>query len=175
MSVKIRLARHGKKASPFYHIVAADSRSPRDGKYIEKIGTYNPKSVPAIVELDFEKALSWLQKGAQPSDTARSILQKEGVLYKKHLIGGVAKGAFDEATATKKFENWIDTKRQKDEAEKATLIAKKTSEAKSKFAAETKIKEDRIQAILKKNAEMEAAAKASAAPEATEAPAESAE
>ena len=96
MAVKIRLARHGKKAAPFYHIVAADSRAPRDGKFIEKLGTYNPITNPATIELNFERALDWLMKGAQPTDTCRAILSYKGVLYKKHLLGGVAKGAFSE-------------------------------------------------------------------------------
>ena len=96
MAVKIRLARHGKKGYAFYHIVAADSRAPRDGRFIEKLGTYNPNTNPATIDLDFEKALGWLQKGAQPTDTCRAILSYKGVLYKKHLLGGIAKGAFSE-------------------------------------------------------------------------------
>ncbi len=103
MSVKIRLGRHGKKGYPFYHIVVADSRAPRDGKFIEKIGTYNPNTNPATIELSFEKALDWLQKGAQPTDTCRAILSEKGVLMKKHLLGGVAKGAFSESDAEAKF------------------------------------------------------------------------
>ena len=95
MAVKIRLARHGKKGYAFYHIVAADSRAPRDGKFIEKLGTYNPNTNPATIDLCFEKALDWLQKGAQPTDTCRAILSYKGVLYKKHLLGGVAKGRQD--------------------------------------------------------------------------------
>ena len=94
MAVKIRLARHGKKGFAFYHIVAADSRAPRDGKFIEKLGTYNPNTNPATIDLNFEKALDWLLKGAQPTDTCRAILSYKGVMYKKHLLGGVAKGAF---------------------------------------------------------------------------------
>ena len=92
MAVKIRLARHGKKGYAFYHIVVADSRAPRDGKFIEKLGTYNPNTNPATIDLNFEQALGWLMKGAQPTDTARAILSYKGVLYKKHLLGGVAKG-----------------------------------------------------------------------------------
>ena len=91
MAVKIRLARHGKKGFAFYHIVAADSRAPRDGKFIEKLGTYNPNTNPATIDLNFEKALDWLLKGAQPTDTCRAILSYKGVMYKKHLLGGVAK------------------------------------------------------------------------------------
>ena len=106
MATKIRLQRHGRKAYPFYKIVVADSRAPRDGKFIEKLGTYNPNTEPATVDLDFERALHWLHVGAQPSDTARSILSHEGVLLKKHLLAGVKKGAFDEAAAEAKFEAW---------------------------------------------------------------------
>ena len=110
MAVKIRLARHGKKAAPFYHIVAADSRAPRDGKFIEKLGTYNPITNPATIELNFERALDWLMKGAQPTDTCRAILSYKGVLYKKHLLGGVAKGAFSESDAEAKFNKWMEEK-----------------------------------------------------------------
>ena len=99
MATKIRLQRHGKKRRPFYHIVIADSRAKRDGKFIEKIGTYNPNTKPATIDLNFDSALSWLQKGAIPTDTARAILSHKGVLYKKHLLDGVKKGAFDESFA----------------------------------------------------------------------------
>ena len=99
MSVKIRLQRHGKKGKPFFHIVVADARARRDGKFIEKIGTYNPVTNPAIIELNVDSAVKWLNNGAQPTDTARAILSYKGALYKKHLQGGVAKGAFDEAEA----------------------------------------------------------------------------
>jgi len=107
MAVKIRLARKGRKRLAYYHIVVADSRSPRDGRYIEKIGKYNPLSNPASIELDFDKALGWLQNGAVPTDTCRAILSYKGVLIKKHLLEGVKKGAFDEAEATKRFEEWM--------------------------------------------------------------------
>ena len=103
MPVKIRLARRGKKGYPFYHIVVADSRAPRDGKFIENIGSYNPNTNPATINLDFEKALDWLQKGAQPTDTCRAILSYKGVLMKKHLLGGVSKGAFTQEVAEAKF------------------------------------------------------------------------
>ena len=116
MAVKIRLARHGKKGYAFYHIVAADSRAPRDGKFIEKLGTYNPNTNPATIDLCFEKALDWLQKGAQPTDTCRAILSYKGVLYKKHLLGGVAKGAFTEAEAEARFNKWLEAKNGKIEA-----------------------------------------------------------
>ena len=106
MPVKIRLQRHGSKKRPFYFIVIADSRSPRDGKFIQKLGTYNPLTVPATVQLDRQKALDWLQKGAQPTDTVRRILSYKGVLYLKHLLRGVTLSLFDEATAMEKFTKW---------------------------------------------------------------------
>ena len=125
MAVKIRLARHGKKGYAFYHIVAADSRAPRDGRFIEKLGTYNPNTNPATIDLDFEKALDWLQKGAQPTDTCRAILSYKGVMYKKHLLGGVAKGAFTETEAEARFNKWM-------EAEKAGKIEAKTNKLASR-------------------------------------------
>ena len=106
MPTKIRLARHGRKRKPFYHIVIADSRAPRDGKFIERVGSYNPNTNPATIDLDFDKALSWLQKGAQPTDTVRTILSFKGVLYKNHLLKGVLKGAFSEEVAEEKFKDW---------------------------------------------------------------------
>ncbi len=106
MPVKIRLQRHGSKKRPFYFIVVADSRSPRDGKFIQKLGTYNPLTIPATVQLDRQRALDWLNKGAQPTDTVRRILSYKGVLYLKHLLRGVKLGLFDEATAMEKFQTW---------------------------------------------------------------------
>ncbi|HET8574369.1 MAG TPA: 30S ribosomal protein S16 [Edaphocola sp.] len=106
MAVKLRMQRHGSKKKPFYFIVAANSTSPRDGKFIEKLGTYNPLTVPATINLDREKALDWLQKGAQPTNTVRRILSFKGVLYMKHLMRGVSLGLFDESAAMEKFENW---------------------------------------------------------------------
>jgi len=106
MAVKMRLQRHGSKKRPFYFIVVADGRSPRDGKFIQKLGTYNPLTVPATVQVDRQKALDWLQKGAQPTDTVRRILSFKGVLYLKHLLRGVSMGLFDEATAMEKFTKW---------------------------------------------------------------------
>ena len=113
MAVKIRLQRHGKKGKPFYWIVAADSRSKRDGKYLEKIGTYDPNQKPAAIDLNFDSALSWLEKGAQPTNTAKTILSYTGVLLKKHLDGGVKKGAFTEAEAKKRFDKWMKEKSSK--------------------------------------------------------------
>ena len=106
MPVKIRLQRHGSKNRPFYFIVIADIRAPRDGKFIQKIGTYNPLTVPASVQLDRQKALDWLHKGAQPTDTVRRILSYKGVLYLKHLLRGVKLGLFDETVAMEKFSKW---------------------------------------------------------------------
>ncbi len=124
MAVKIRLQRRGRKKKPFYHIVVADSRAPRDGRFIEKIGLYNPMTNPATVELDGDKALDWLIKGAQPTDTARSILRYKGVLYKKHLLKGVNKGAFSQEEADKMFDQWIQ--------EKELKISEKVLESKKK-------------------------------------------
>lgn len=106
MAVKMRLQRHGSKKRPFYFIVIADARSPRDGKFIQKLGTYNPLTVPATIQVDRQKALDWLQKGAQPTDTVRRILSFKGVLYLKHLLRGVSLGLFDEATAMERFTKW---------------------------------------------------------------------
>ena len=113
MSVKIRLQRHGKKGKPFFHIVIANSRSKRDGRFIEKIGTYDPITNPARINLDIDNAIKWLNKGAQPTKSARAILSYKGALYKNHLAGGVAKGAFDEAEAEKRFNAWLDLKNSK--------------------------------------------------------------
>jgi small subunit ribosomal protein S16 len=113
MAVKIRLQRHGRKKSPFYHIVIADSRSPRDGRFIEKIGTYNPMTKPATIDIDRDAAYSWITKGAQPTDTVRAILRFKGVLYRKHLMRGVTKGALNEDQALTQYQAWIDTKEKK--------------------------------------------------------------
>ena len=113
MPTKIRLQRHGRKSYAFFHIVVADSRAPRDGKNIEKLGVYNPNTNPATIELDIESALTWLENGAQPTDTCRAILSYKGVLYKKHLQGGVKKGAFSQEEADAKFEKWLNEKSNK--------------------------------------------------------------
>lgn len=132
MAVKIRLQRHGSKKRPFYFIVVADSRAPRDGKFIQKIGTYNPLTVPATVQLDRQKALEWLHKGAQPTDTVRRILSYKGVLFLKHLLRGVKLGLFDEATAMLKFQKWheeheANTKRRSEENKKNRLAVRKSA------------------------------------------------
>jgi small subunit ribosomal protein S16 len=113
MAVKIRLARRGRKQRPFYHIVVADARAPRDGKFIEKIGVYNPMTKPATIDLDRDKAFDWLMKGAQPTDTARAILRFKGVMYRKHLMRGVVKGALSEEKAMEMYNAWIDDKESK--------------------------------------------------------------
>jgi small subunit ribosomal protein S16 len=150
MAVKLRLARHGRKSSPFYYIVAADGRTPRDGKFIERIGTYNPKTNPATIDLNFDKALTWLMNGAQPTDTVRSILSYKGVMMKKHLLEGVRKGAFDEAEANKRFVAWESEKLTKIKSKINNLDQAKRAEEKSRFEAETKVKEQRAEAIAKK-------------------------
>jgi small subunit ribosomal protein S16 len=175
MAVKIRLARKGRKKLAYYHVVVADSRSPRDGRYIEKIGIYNPLSNPATIELDFDKALGWLQNGAVPSDTCRAILSYKGVLIKKHLLEGVKKGAFDEAEATKRFEEWMKQNESKIEAKKSGLEKSKDDETVRKLADEKKINEAREARLAKKQAELNAKAEAAAeesapAAEATDAP-----
>ncbi len=154
MPVKMRLARHGRKRYAFYHIVVADSRAPRDGRYVERIGMYNPNTNPATIDLDFDKAYDWLTKGAQPTDTVRAILSYKGVLYKKHLMGGVKKGAFDEAEAEKRLDKWLTEKDAKIQAKIDKLAGEADSVAKKQLEAEAKINEERAAAIAAKNAEL---------------------
>ena len=146
MSVKIRLQRHGKKGKPFYWIVAADARAKRDGKFLEKLGTYNPNENPAIINLDVDGAVKWLQNGAQPTDTARAILSYKGAMLKNHLAGGVRKGALTEEQAEAKFAAWLEEKEGKVTA-KADGLAKADADAKAKaLAAEKAVYEARIAA-----------------------------
>jgi len=146
MPVKIRLQRHGKKGKPYYWIVAADSRSKRDGKYLEKLGAYNPNTNPATIELDVNGAVQWLQNGAQPTDTAKAILSYKGAMLKHHLAGGVRKGALTEEQAETKFNAWLDEKTAKVEA-KADGLSKVDAEAKAKaLEAEKAVNEARIAA-----------------------------
>ena len=159
MATKLRLQRRGRKNYPFYQIIVADSRAPRDGKYIERIGSYNPNTNPATITLDFERALYWLQTGAQPTDTVRNILSNEGVLMKKHLLGGVAKGAFDEAEAEKRFNSWKSNKLQEEKSEITRDEEKKRAEEKASLDAEKEVNKARAEALAKKKAE-EAAANA---------------
>jgi small subunit ribosomal protein S16 len=158
MAVKIRLARKGRKKLAYYHIVVADSRSPRDGRYIEKIGIYNPVTNPATIELDFDKAMGWLQKGALPTDTCRAILSYKGVLIKKHLLEGVKKGAFDEDEANRRFEAWIKEHDAKVEAKKSGLEKSFNDEMEKRLAVEKGINEERAARIAKRNAELAARA-----------------
>ncbi len=146
MPVKIRLQRHGKKGKPFYWIVAADSRAKRDGKYLEKLGIYNPNTNPATIELDVDGSVQWLQNGAQPTDTARAILSYKGAFLKKHLKGGVAKGALTEEQAEEKFNAWLEEKANKVQA-KADGLSKAQADAKAKaLEAEKAVNEARIAA-----------------------------
>src|SRR6056297_753252 len=153
MPVKIRLTRRGRKKQPFYHIVAADSRAPRDGRYIEKLGMYNPATNPATIELDFDKALKWVQKGAQPTDTCRAILSYKGVMYKKHLLKGVEKKALTEEEAEKKFSDWLEQKESTIKAEKEKVLTAEQEEEKKRLEAEKKVSEERAQELAKRNAE----------------------
>ena len=176
MATKIRLQRNGRKGYAFYSIVIADARAPRDGRFTEKIGTYNPNTNPATVDLNFERALHWVMVGAQPTDTVRNILSREGVYMKKHLLGGVAKGAFDEAQAEAKFNAWKENKQSGLAALKAKEEEAKKAEAKARLEAEKKVNEVKAKALAEKKAAEEAAKAAAEAPaeEATEAPAEEA-
>lgn len=153
MATKIRLQRHGRKGYAFYSIVIADSRAPRDGKFTEKLGTYNPNTDPATVDLNFDRALYWVETGAQPTDTVRNILSREGVLLMKHLRGGVKKGAFDEAAAQAKFEAWKNNKTQELDAEKTKQAEAKKAAYEQRIEAEKKVNEE----IAKKVAEKKAA------------------
>ncbi len=169
MATKIRLQRHGRKNYAFYPIVIADSRAPRDGRFIERIGSYNPNTNPATVTLNFERALYWLNVGAQPTDTVRSILSHEGVLLMKHLQGGVKKGAFDEAEAQRRFEAWKANRQAAVDAAKANMASKKELEDKQRFEAEAAKNKAKAEEVAKKKAEIAAAkaeAEASAAAEA---------
>ena len=156
MAVKIRLARKGRKKVAFYHIVVADSRSPRDGRYIEKIGTYNPVTNSATIELDFDKALGWLQNGALTTDTCKAILSYKGVLMKKHLLEGVRKGAFDEAEANKRFEEWLVQNEAKIEAKKSGLEKSYEDSVADRLKQEKSINEARAAKLAKKKADLDA-------------------
>jgi len=150
MPTKIRLQRHGKKGRPFYHIVIADGRAPRDGRFIEKIGTYNPIEKPAEIILDFDRAIYWLQTGAQPTDTVRNILSYRGVLYKNHLLKGVSKGALSAEQAELKFQEWLETKTAKIENASKEIENAERAESKKLQDAEIKIKEDRAAELAKR-------------------------
>jgi small subunit ribosomal protein S16 len=146
MPVKIRLQRHGKKGKPFYWIVAADARSKRDGRYLEKLGTYNPNTNPATIDLDVDGAVKWLEFGAQPSDTAKQLLSYKGALMKKHLKGGVNKGAFTEEEAEAKFQAWLSQKEQAIADKTSGLASAKAKKAAEAHAAEKASNEARAKA-----------------------------
>ncbi len=152
MPVKIRLQRHGKKAKAFYHIVVADSRAPRDGKFIEKLGTYNPNTNPATIDINTDSAVTWLHNGAQPTDTARAILSYKGILYKRHLQIGVTKGAITQEQADAKFATWLEEKAAKVDAKKSNLSSTKEEAKKARLTLEAKQKEEKAKAIAAKNA-----------------------
>jgi small subunit ribosomal protein S16 len=147
MSVKIRLQRHGKKGKPFYSIVAADARAKRDGKFLEKLGTYNPNVNPAIIELNIDGAVNWLQNGAQPTDTARAILSYKGAMLKNHLVGGVRKGALTEEQADAKFATWLEEKAARVTAKKEGLTKEQEEAKATALAAEKAVNEARVNAV----------------------------
>ena len=179
MATKIRLQRNGRKGYAYYHIVIADSRAPRDGRFVERIGSYNPNTNPAAIDLNFERALYWVMCGAQPTDTVRNILSGEGVLLKKHLLGGVQKGAFNEAEAEKRFEAWKANKtkavetivKKEADAKAATMKARLEAEKASNKAKAEEIAKKKAEALAAQEAEAKAAAEEAATAEATEAPA----
>jgi small subunit ribosomal protein S16 len=171
MAVKIRLARRGRKKLSIYDVVVADARAPRDGKFIEKIGTYNPLTVPASIVLDDQKAFEWVMKGAQPSDTLKAMLSYRGVMLKKHLQIGVIKGALTQEQADQKHAEWIKAKDSKIQGKRDNLSKSKEDAAKARKAAETKVKEARAEAIRKKQQVAAEAPAAAPAEEGTEAPA----
>jgi small subunit ribosomal protein S16 len=163
MAVKIRLSRRGRKKLSLYDVVVADSRSPRDGKFIEKIGTYNPLTVPASIILDDNKAFDWLMKGAQPSDTVRAMLSYRGVMLRRHLQIGVAKGAITQEQADTKLADWVKSKQDKIQSKIEGLAKAKQTAAKARKEAESKVKEARAEAIRKKAEVVVAPAETSAA------------
>ncbi|MEX2349409.1 MAG: 30S ribosomal protein S16 [Flavobacteriaceae bacterium] len=154
MPVKIRLQRHGKKGKPFYWIVAADARSPRDGKYLEKLGTYNPNINPAEINLDVDGSVKWLQNGAQPTDTARAILSYKGVMMKKHLLGGVAKGALTEEQVEEKFQAWLEEKAGRISSKKEGLSKAEAKAKADALAAEKAVNEKRMAAAAEAEAQL---------------------
>ena len=156
MAVKIRLQRHGKKDSAFYHVVVADGRAPRDGKFIEKLGVYDPTSTPATIDINFDATLNWLMKGAQPTDTCRAILSYKGILMKKHLLEGVRKGALTEAQVEQKFNKWLDEKTGKVLGKKDQLISDSTKKASERHKAETAAKEAKAAKVAAKTAAAQA-------------------
>jgi len=161
--VKIRLARRGRKKLAMYDVIVADARAPRDGRFIEKIGTYNPLTVPASIVLNDDRAFHWLMNGAQPSDTVKAMLSYRGVMLKKHLQIGVIKGAITQEQADSKLAEWVKSKETKIQAKRDTLAQSKQAQAKARKEAETKVKEARAEAIKKKQQVAEAAQQAAPA------------
>ncbi|UOG73975.1 30S ribosomal protein S16 [Hymenobacter tibetensis] len=151
MAVKIRLARRGRKKAAQFDIVVADSRSPRDGRFIEKLGTYDPNTNPASINFDGDKAFDWIMKGAEPTDTVRAMLSYRGVLYRKHLQLGVIKGAISQETADQRYTDWKEQKDAKIEGKRTSLGTAKDDARTARLAAETKVKEARAEALRKKN------------------------
>ena len=158
MSVKIRLQRHGKKGKPFYWVVAADARSKRDGKYLEKIGTYNPNTNPATIELNLDSAVKWLHNGAQPTDTAKAILSYKGALLKHHLDGGIRKGALTQEQADAKLAAWLEAKAGKVDAKKEGLTKAQAADKAKAFKAEQEVNAKRLAAAAQAEADAIAAA-----------------
>ena len=154
MATRIRLQRHGRKGYAFYQVVVADSRAPRDGKFIERIGSYNPNTNPATIDLNFERALYWLQVGALPTDTARTILSREGVCLKKHLLEGVKKGAFDETAAEAKFQEWLTKKKMSLQAVTNNEREVEKATTKTLLEAEKEVNKAKSAALSKKKAEL---------------------
>ena len=152
MATKIRLQRGGRKARPIYSIVVADSRAPRDGRFIEKLGSYNPNTNPATIDLNFDSTLTWVMKGAQPTDTARTILSHKGVMMKKHLLEGVRKGALTEEQADAKFEAWTSDKENKISVKTESLVSAESAAKAARHAAESEVNKARAAAIAAANA-----------------------
>ena len=155
MATRIRLQRHGKKNKAFFHLVAADSRAKRDGKFIEKLGTYNPNTNPATIDINFDRTLSWVQTGAEMSDTARAILSYKGVLYKHHLIKGIKKGALTEEQVEIKFAEWQSQKESKISGKKDSLVKKADLDKASRLKAEEAVKEAKAKEVEAKNSVVE--------------------
>ncbi|MFM7700313.1 MAG: 30S ribosomal protein S16, partial [Bacteroidota bacterium] len=169
MPAKIRLQRHGKKGKPFYHIVVADARAPRDGRFIERLGSYNPNTNPATIDIQLDKSVQWLQNGAQPTDTCRAILSYKGVMMRKHLQDGVAKGAITQETADQRFAEWMVTRDAKVQSKVDNLKASSEQKRKAAFQAEVKVNSEREAALLRKRSELSAASEAAAVAAAREA------
>ena len=165
MATKLRLQRHGRKGKPFFHLVAADERAKRDGRFIEKLGVYDPNTNPATIEINFDKTLDWVMKGAVPTDTVRALLSYKGIMYKKHLLGGVSKGAFTEAEADKKFDAWLGEKADKIQGQTEKIASDDKADSDKRFAAEKAKNEKIAAAVAAKNTPVE---EAPVAEEATE-------